>query len=178
MTGVDTGCIFDSGLRVNRYHLSDSNRRLIPSIRYSLQISHSFFITASGRYLFCMAFSSHSSTSACLLNLAGPGLGTFFESDIVLKYLERVEHCGSREFQLRYDACLCRLLQGKSRSPQILGGCFCALYVLIRRTAYRILSLHPVIFHLDRIPTIWSAMRITQALRGKRSAWKGMWSSQ
>ena len=56
----------------------------VPSIKYSLQISQSFFITVSGRYLFRIAFSSHSSTSAWLLNRAGPGLGVRFGSGMLV----------------------------------------------------------------------------------------------
>lgn len=50
-----------------------------PSIRHSFTISHSFFISDSGRYLHCLACSNHSSGPAFLDRCAGPGCGS--ESD-------------------------------------------------------------------------------------------------
>ena len=48
----------------------------LPSIIYSLTISHSCFICDSGRYLQFLAASSHWSGPALGFNLAGPGWGT------------------------------------------------------------------------------------------------------
>lgn len=52
-------------------------------MRSSLQISQSFFMVASGKYWLLKAHLSHSSTSAFLVSLAGPGLGGFLPSGML-----------------------------------------------------------------------------------------------
>jgi hypothetical protein len=47
-----------------------------PSIKHSLTISHNCFMAYSGRYLQSFACSSHSSSPARGVSLAGPGFGT------------------------------------------------------------------------------------------------------
>src|SRR5579871_4184180 len=93
VTGVRTGWMFDSvacsqqlgyvlyqqahnrRCRSNKAH-ERMIRWCVPSIKHSFTISHSRFISCSGRYLHCLADSSHSSGPAPLDKRAGPGIGT------------------------------------------------------------------------------------------------------
>lgn len=68
-TGTGTG----TGLRMEMKREAVEG---LPSIKHSLTISHSRFMSLSGRYLHCFACSSHSSGPAPGDKRAGPGCGT------------------------------------------------------------------------------------------------------
>src|SRR5689334_7514427 len=94
VTGVETGCILDSVRRRTRRcelaRVAAPEQRAIiglPSIIYSLTISHNCFMWASDRYLQSLAASSHSSGPAWRLSLAGPGCGTLLS--VMARRLER-----------------------------------------------------------------------------------------
>src|SRR5277367_6152332 len=76
VTGEVTGWIFDSRKPASTSHQILKDRSISPSIKHSLTISQSCFITDSGRYLQSLACSSHSSRPALGDSLAGPGWGT------------------------------------------------------------------------------------------------------
>ena len=79
VTGVETGCMFDSVQSDGLERLErgpTGGQYSLPSIMYSLTISHSCFIWNSDRYLHSLAASNHASTEALFGSRAGPGCGT------------------------------------------------------------------------------------------------------
>jgi hypothetical protein len=61
----------------------------VPSMRHSFTISHSRFMSASGRYLHVFACSNHSSGPAPLERRAGPGWGTSLSLGAMFKIVRR-----------------------------------------------------------------------------------------